>query len=70
MENQNNDDAIEVTAQNSNNTNNTDNGEPPHLVRASDLPEFIHKPSGNTVRIRCPAAGKLIKSENERNFIL
>lgn len=65
MENQNNDDAIEVTAQNSSNTNNTDNGEPPHLVRAGDLPEFIHKPSRNTVRIRCPAAGKLTEREGE-----
>lgn len=55
MENQNNGDAVEPTAQSS----STDNGEPPHFTRANDLPELIHRPSGNMVRIKCPAAGKL-----------
>lgn len=73
MENQNNGDAIEPTARTSNNNNSSnsssvssDNGEPPHFVRANDLPEIIHKPSGNTVRIRCPAAGKPTECERDK----
>lgn len=56
MENQDNDDAaVEPTSV----QNTTDNGEPPHFVRANDLPQFLHRPSGNVVKIKCPAAGRL-----------
>lgn len=39
---------------------NSDNGEPAYLVHEENLPIFIPRPSGNMVRIKCPAAGKLI----------
>ena len=54
MENQDNDDTIEPTAQYS-----IDNGEPPHFVRAGDLHQILHRPAGNSVRIKCVASGKL-----------
>lgn len=67
MANQNNDDAIGATAHNnSGNNNNTANGEPPHLVRTIDLPELINRPSGSMVKIKCPAAGKLIEREGDK----
>lgn len=54
MENQDNDDGIDPIAQ-----HHSDNGEPPHFLHKDDLPTFIHRPSGNMVKIKCQVAGKL-----------
>lgn len=45
----------------------SDNGEPPHLIHEANLPIFIPRPSGNMVRIKCPAAGELIKLQLTNN---
>lgn len=67
MENQNNGDAIEPTAPSSSNSgSSSDDGKPPHFMRANDLPEFIFKPSGNTVKIKCPTAGKQTECERDK----
>lgn len=64
MDIQNAGDATKPAARNTKNT--TDNGQPPHFTRAiNDLPERLHRPSGNTVKIRCPAAGKQLECKRD-----
>lgn len=52
-ENQDNDEASEPIAQ-----HDAESGVAPYIVHESNLPLFIPRPSGNMVKIKCPATGK------------
>lgn len=61
-ESQDNDEASEPIAQH----DSDDDGEPPHFVH--ELPGFIPRPSGNMVKIKCLATGKLTENKFNRQY--
>lgn len=52
-ENQDNDEASEPISQ-----HDADTGVAPYFMHEANLPVFLPRPSGNMVKIKCPAAGK------------